>query len=116
MSLIKTNINLAALKHVVMKKKNQAGEEVDCLVIPIEANHLFKGEKGLYLSLIGFDLKNKTDKSTHMVKQSFSKEYLDGLSAEDKEALPIFGNHNAQHYSSEASLGASINEDDDLPF
>jgi hypothetical protein len=117
MSLITTNINLAALQHVVMKKKSQSGEEIECLVIPIDKNHLYRGEKGgLYLSLVGFDLKEKTDKRTHMVKQSFPKEYLEKLTPEEKQAMPIFGNHNAQHYATEVQLATAINESDDLPF
>lgn len=115
--MITTSINLAALKHVVMKKKNQAGEEIDCLVIPIDQNHLFRGEKGLYLNLVGFDLKEKTEHKTHMIKQSFSKEHLEKLTEDERKALPIFGNHNAQHYASgEAALGPVVNEEDDLPF
>lgn len=67
----------------------------EVMVIPIEKNHLFKSEKGnVYLDLMAWELKNKLadSKDTHLVKQSFKKEYLDSLTEEQRRELPILGN------------------------
>jgi len=98
MSNIKTQLNLKNLVHVVKKIKSKSGNEIDCIVIPIEANHIYVGEKGFYLNLIGFELKNKSETQTHMVKQSFSKEFLESLTDEEKKELPILGNHLLEVY------------------
>lgn len=116
---ISSRINLAALKHTFTKRKLQSGEEVECLVIPIDLNHLFKSEKGnVYLNTIGFDVKTPTDHSTHIIKQSFKKEFLDSLTEDQKNAFPILGNHLA--YGSVPNENRvemeAVEQDDDLPF
>lgn len=119
MSNISTKVNLAALKHSVKKLKGQTGE-VECLIIPIEANSLFKGEKGVYLDLTGFEIKNKANESkdSHLVKQSFPKEVYEKMTDEDKKAQPIIGSHIL--WGQSGQLGDSIvvvqAEEDDLPF
>jgi hypothetical protein len=117
MSNISTSINLAGLVHSVKKMKGVSGE-IECLVIPIDKNMLIRGEKGLYLNLIGFELKEQKDNSTHLVKQSFKKEYLDTLTDEEKQAFPILGNHlvYSERVNSEIPLAPVQNEEDDLPF
>ena len=66
---------------------------IDCLVIPIEANHFVKGEKGIYLDLIGYELKEKRDKQTHLVKQSLPEEIYKAMSEQDRNQMPIIGSH-----------------------
>jgi len=67
---------------------------IDCVVIPIEANHLFRGEQGIYLDLIAFESKTKNEKikDTHLVKQSLPKEVLEAMTDEEKKTQPILGN------------------------
>jgi hypothetical protein len=119
MSNISSKINLAALKHSVRKMKGQTGE-VECLIIPIEANNLFKGEKGVYLDTTGFEIKNKTgtSKDTHLVKQSLPKEVYEKMTDEQKKEQPIIGSMIV--WAGGGSLGdAAIieqDESDDLPF
>ncbi|WP_052496534.1 hypothetical protein [Pedobacter lusitanus] len=119
MSGISSKINLAGLKHSVRDIKGKTGEMVSCIVIPIEINNLFKGEKGVYLDLQGFDIKNKVNdsKDTHLVKQSLPKEKYESLTEEEKKALPILGSHILW---SGGQMGDTViieqNEDDDLPF
>ena len=79
MESFSVKLNLATLKCVLEKKKNKAGDLVDCLVIPLEANRLFKGEKGgIYLDLNAWptDPAKRIAGSldTHIVKQQFPKE------------------------------------------
>lgn len=94
MSSISIKIDLRQLKHIIQKLKRKDGTEVECLTIPINENNLFKGEKGVYLDLTAFELKNKQpgSKDTHIVKQSLPKEVFEKMTDEEKRALPILGN------------------------
>lgn len=95
MSNLNIRLNLAALQHTVQKMKGKSGE-LEVLVIPIEANHLFKGEKGLYLDATAFELKEPKERNgktdTHLVKISLPKEIYSKMTQEEKNAQPIFGN------------------------
>lgn len=119
MSGISSKINLAGLKHSVREIKGKTGDMVKCLVIPIDLNNLYQGEKGVYLDLQGFEIKNKVNESkdTHLVKQSLPKDLYDTLSDDQKKALPVLGSHILW---SGGSMGDSTvvvqKEDDDLPF
>lgn len=116
---ISSKLNLAALKHSVRKMKGQTGE-VECLVIPIEANNLFKGEKGIYIDLTGFEIKNKVNdsKDTHLVKQRLPKELYEKQTDEEKRAMPVLGSHIL--WTGSGTLGDAVvnvqEESDDLPF
>lgn len=92
MGNLAVKVNLAALKHTVQTMKGASGADIEVLIIPIGANHLFRGEKGLYLDLTAFELKEVKDKNTHLLKQSLPKEVYTAQSDEDKKAMPIFGN------------------------
>jgi hypothetical protein len=95
MSNLNIRLNMAALQHTVQKMKGKSGE-IEVLVIPIEANHLFKGEKGLYLDATAFELKEPKERNgktdTHLVKISLPKEVYSKMTQEEKNAQPIFGN------------------------
>ena len=93
MSNISGKLNLMQLKAAIRRMDGQNGP-VNCVVIPIEANHLFQGDKGIYLDLIAFESKTKNDaiKDTHLVKQSLPKEILDAMTEDEKRSQPILGN------------------------
>lgn len=118
---ISSRINLLNLKCSVVNMKAKSGM-MDCLVIPIELNNLFKGDKGVYLDLIAFEVINKqaNSKDTHLVKQSLPKEKREAMSEEDLKAMPILGNHavwsDGQSTQEPVSNSAPISEVDDLPF
>lgn len=118
MAGISTKLNLAGLKHSVRKMKGQSGE-IECLIIPISTNNLFKGEKGVYLDLEGFEIKNKANdsKDTHLVKQSLPKETYNALTDDQKKAIPVLGSHILWNGGSlgDAKVIEQA-EDDDLPF
>jgi hypothetical protein len=121
MNNISTNLNLSALKHARKKMKLQNGNEVECLVIPIELNHLFQGKEGaVYLNTIGFPMKERKEHETHIIKQSFKKEFLDTLTEEERKSLPIFGNHSVYDgptaQVNNVSMESGGEKDDDLPF
>ena len=127
MANIIAKINLRRLQSAQLKLKGKNGNMVECVVIPIDANNLVRGEKGVYLDMIGFELKDRKPdrKDTHMVKQSLSKEQLEKMTDEEKNALPILGNmmlwseqQEADPVNYEMLQPADPTEgtDDDLPF
>lgn len=123
MGRISTKINLASFKNATILKMGK-NKDVDCIVIPIAQNNLFKTEKGaVYADFIGFDITNPKEgqKDTHIVKQSLSKELQEKMTDEEKKAMPIFGNHinwdNANGgSSSNESVAQTAASEDDLPF
>jgi len=118
MSNFSTQLNLAELKHTRKLLKGTSGE-IDCLIIPINENNLFKGEKGLYLNLYHIELKNPKEgqKNTHLVKQSLPKELYEKMTDEAKKEMPILGNSTVwTPTSNDAPLAEPIAEEDDLPF
>ena len=114
-------INLAKLHHVLQMQKGKTGE-VECLVIPIEKNNLFKGKDGnVYLDIVGFDLKDTSKGDTHLIKQSLPKDIRDKMSKEELEAMPILGNLNVNLGSgggtpNTPSPGVTLGAEDELPF
>ena len=68
------------------------GKQKKCLVIPIEENHLYEGEKGIYADFIAWEMKERKENgTTHLLKQSLSKEVRSAMTDEQKKSLPIFG-------------------------
>ena len=102
------------------------GKQKKCLVIPIEENHLYEGEKGIYADFIAWEMREKKENgATHLIKQSLPKEARDGMSEEEKRALPIFGDlrdamtekKEMETYSVPAQAGYATEPlVDDLPF
>jgi len=119
MSRISGKINLMQLQAAIRKMKGESGE-VECLIIPIEKNNLFKGEKGIYLDLIAFEIEKKGEsKDTHLVKQSLPKDVREFMADEELRAMPILGNLQVWGDFTEPEPQSSMEvkqEDDDLPF
>lgn len=118
-------INLAALpSHVVKTLKGKGGEEIECVIIPIKKNNIFKSEKGnLYLDLVMFPLAQPKDNQTHLVKQSLSKEVREKMTDKEKKEQPILGSANIWNGSfsekapeEDSDLSDSTPSEDDLPF
>lgn len=116
---ISGKLNLLMLKGAVKLMTAKSGL-IECLVIPIEQNNLFKGEKGIYLDLIAFEIEKRGDsKDTHLVKQSLSKEVRESMTEEEIKAMPILGNLSMWSESARqepVSNSEPISEEDDLPF
>jgi len=122
MSNISIKINLRQLKSAVRTMKSASGE-IECLIIPINQNHLIKGEKGIYIDMQAYELKEKKAdrKDTHLIKQDFPKEVFDAMSDEEKKTTPILGNLVVWGYSEPAPVNIEVvetqeNETNDLPF
>ena len=121
MSNINGKLNLMQLKAVRMNMKGKTGIQ-ECLVIPIKANNLFVGEKGIYLDLIAFEKKTQQEnnKDTHIVKQSFSKEAFQAMTEEEKQSMPILGGLRVwgEYVEPDAVSDMEVKDElsDDLPF
>ena len=122
MSKISGKLNLLQL-HAVRKMITGQLGPVECLVIPIQKNNLFVGEKGVYLDLIAFEVdpakRNADSKDTHLIKQSFSKEVREKMTDEQLKALPILGNLQVWGERTEAEpLSSNVVQDEasDVPF
>jgi hypothetical protein len=95
---------------------------VECVVLPIEQNHFVKGEKGVYVNYIGFELTTKREgsKDTHLFKQSLPKEIREKMTEEELKAMPILGNHSvwSENFTPDSvSSTETLNQEtDDLPF
>lgn len=121
MANISVKLNLAGLKHSRKVLKGQSGE-IDCLIIPINENRLYIGEKGLYLDLTCIEIKDRSkqapdQKDTHLIKQSFAKEVYEAMTEDERKSYPILGN--AILWGSnpnEPQLTEPIGEHEDLPF
>ncbi|WP_417444610.1 hypothetical protein [Joostella sp.] len=106
--------------------KNKDGNEVDVLIIPVDANNLFKGEKGVYGDFTAIEVKNKVgdSKDTHLIKQNLPKEVFEKMTDEEKKATPIFGNailwsrreSEPQEYNEDQFKDVPSEDHDDLPF
>lgn len=123
MSNISIKLNLRQLKSAVRTMKGKSGD-IRCLVIPIEENCLYEGEKGIYLDLQAYKLKerNPDRKDTHLIKQSLPKNIYDVMPEEERRNLPIIGNAilwsgsepEPQNY--EVSPPDDSEQGNDLPF
>ena len=112
-------INMLNLKGSIVKMKAKSGE-LECLVLPINLNNFYRGEKGIYLDMIAFEIRNpKPDQTdTHIIKQSLPKEVRETMSEEEQKAQPILGNMRLSAFQGSEAVSSSvaIEEDDGLPF
>lgn len=117
MSNLNIKLNLQNLHTICRFEKGVAGP-VECLIIPIEKNHLFKGEKGVYLDLTAFELKEKKENKTHLVKQQFPKDVFKAMTEEQKRATPILGDISTWEHTEADPISSqeTLPEGSDLPF
>ena len=134
MANISLKINLRQLKHVEREMKGQGDKMIKCLIIPLEENIIYQGEKGAYLNLTAIEIKDRSkfsadQKDTHLIKQDVPREKYDAMTDEQKKAMPIIGNailwgrqESAPVESAELSNSAidayneNKEEDNGLPF
>jgi len=120
-SRLSVKLNLATLKCVVKPQTNKAGQQVDCLIIPIDVNNIFRGEKGgMYLDLTAFPIdptkRHADSKDSHLVKQIFPKEVYEKWTEEEKKAQPIVGNVITWDGAPAEVAATVLKEEDDLPW
>src|SRR5574343_1942946 len=91
--MIGGKINLQALIHTKMEVKGKSGQ-VKGIFIPFAHNHIHEGEKGCYLDLVAFELKEAKEYQTHLVKQSLPKTVREKMTDDEKKNQPIIGSLN----------------------
>lgn len=114
MSNFNIKLNLLAFKHSVRSMKGKEGM-IDCIVIPLAANHLFKGDKGIYMDITAIEIANPKFEDTHLLKQGLPKEVYDALTDEQRKATPIFGNMGPWQSKGQPAM-VEQEEEDELPF
>lgn len=123
MSNFSIKVNLLGLKNAGICTINGKTGPKKCIVIPIEDNDIYVGEKGSYLSLSAIQMQNPKYEETHIVKHSLSSEKYKALSEEERSAIPIIGGlrplvakgQNVADISAPA-VDIVADEDNDLPF
>lgn len=117
MSNLSIKLNLQNLNCVCRYEKGKSGP-VECLIIPLEVNHLFKGKSGVYLDLTAFELKEKKENKTHLIKQTLPKEIFKAMTDEQKRATPILGDVSTwEHQESEPVNNlTTLPENSNLPY
>ena len=116
--MITLKINLLELKGSLKLLKGKSGD-LECFCIPIDLNHIYRGEKGLYLDMIAFEIKQpKEGQGTHLIKQSLPKEVREKMSDEEKNAQPILGNMRITEFTDREPVSSPNVSDEDtgLPF
>lgn len=87
---IKLNLLRLSGAFVSTLKGKQASKR--CLCIPIDDAHLFLGEKGCYLDLNAWAMREGSPYGhTHYLKQRLTKQTLDAMADEARRAMPIVG-------------------------
>lgn len=97
------------------------------IFIPIEENDLYVSmdeslkPKGVHLGLSSWELKEKGQYGdTHLLKQSFSKDFRETMSEEELKNSPIIGNmkpiEKTNDVSNVSATEVQVSGDDDLPF
>jgi hypothetical protein len=105
--MLKIKLDLTKLKAYSKKMPTKNSGDVDCLIIPVELNHLYVGAKGIYLDLIAFEIKNKDG---WLIKQSLPKAARDTMSQQEQRDMPILGS------AEEIVKNAPKSEPNDLAF
>lgn len=118
-------VNLAAFHSAgVVVLKGKSGTK-KCLVIPIDENHLYQGNKGVYADFIAWSNDKLSGGSTHLIKQSLSKEVRESMSEEERLSQPTFGDirpivseveQSAGSVEFEGAVMSVEDPTDDMPF
>jgi len=128
MGNISIKLNLKQLKHVEREMTGKNGKKIRVLVIPVDKNNLFEGDKGTYLDITAIEIKNKKgdSKDTHLLKQNVSKEIYEIMSESERMGMPILGNaiqwgkREPDANTSDEFSGSAVDQyndgEDDLPF
>ena len=118
MKNLSIKIDLLKIKHSgIANLTNKKKEKIKCLVIKLDNEDLYIGEKGIYLSLTGYAVEDSKFNQTHILKINYDKEFFDKMSDEEKKNNPIIGNiKEFEKKEMSETLKDIINSEEDLPF
>lgn len=93
-------IDLLKLQGASIKNVNLNGQQQRYLLIPVDnADGIFIGQKGCYLSMRATPLQNPKFEDTHCIRVSLSKERMQSLTKEQIiEQIPILGGMQVNEY------------------
>lgn len=89
---------------------DEQGHPVEGVFIPIQANNLIKGNKGVYCELRAFQMReprvseNGKFTDTHILKVAVPKEIYDKMSDEERQSGPIVGSVNSYNSDNAQSM------------
>lgn len=98
---------------------NLKGKEATkaCIVILVEDRNLYHGEKGVYMDISAFAMKESKYDQTHILKESIAKEAYQAMSDDERKALPIIGSiKELKAQTVQPTETLEPEQHDDLPF
>lgn len=135
MGNISIKLNICQLAHVQREMTGKDGKKIKVLIIPVEENKLYVGEKGVYLDITAIEIKDRSkfsadQKDTHLLKQNIAKNVYDGMTEDQRNSMPILGNaiqwgrqeatpvvsQSLSESAVDAYNDSNSEEADDLPF
>lgn len=69
-------IDLLKLKNSFVTNLKGKAETKRCLVIPIDDSGVYLGEKGVYLNMTAFEMREQRYGDTHVLKQAYRKRLI----------------------------------------
>ena len=117
MSSSSIKLNLLQLQGAFVTNLKGKTATKRCLVIPVDDAHLYVGQKGCYLNMTAIEMQNSQYGDTHCIKQNLEKSVYEGMTEEQRRAMPIIGSMR-QSERTQAALDTShvVEGDEDLPF
>lgn len=119
-------INLLALKNATLLKIRGKQEPKLCLVVPIEDNRLYIGEKGVYLDMTAFELRSTgRNGETHLLKQAIPKFAYKTMTEEERKNQPLLGTLKPVDNAAKTAAAAAkapqgfvedVDDNEELPF
>ena len=118
MKNLSIKIDLLKIKHSgIVNLTNKKKEKIKCLIIKLDNEDLYIGEKGIYLNLTGYAVEESKFNQTHILKINYDKDFFDKMSDEEKKNTPIIGNiKEFEKKEMSETLKDIINSEEDLPF
>lgn len=116
-------IDLLKLKDVFLANMKGRTATKKCVIIPVEDNFIFIGEKGVYLNLTCIELRDKKYQS-FVVKLEIPEEIREKMSEDECKAQPIIGGLKEikrrepvpMEVATTIDPAVSMENTDDLPF
>lgn len=118
MKNLSIKIDLLKIKHSgIVNLTNKKKEKIKCLVIKLDNEDLYIGEKGIYLNLTGYEVEESKFNQTHILKINYDKDFFSKMTEEERKNTPIIGNiKEFEKKEIETTLKDVILEEEDLPF
>ncbi|WP_418894204.1 hypothetical protein [Limibacterium fermenti] len=91
MSNLSIKVNLMRVPGALLLNLKGKLETKQCVVIPVEDSGLYVGEKGVYLNLTAIEYKERKYDDSHFVKMSVDREVYEGMTEDERLAIPIVG-------------------------